>query len=106
MLPIGCFLFVWVFDFESKGNDSRRADVSTSCESSTNLGSSGRHAAIGLSDPATILGSSPGRDSTMKMRMTIGFGANLREHVPDPVQPLLGLWLMRSLLSLEELPWS
>ena len=35
MLPVGCFLFVWVFGFESKGNDSRRANVPTSCVSST-----------------------------------------------------------------------
>ena len=72
------FPFCLVFDFESKGNDSRRADVSTSCESSTNHGSSDHHAAIGLSDLATTHGSSPGRDSTMKTRMTIESGANLQ----------------------------
>ena len=100
------FPFCLFFDFESKGNDSRRADVSTSCESSTNHGSSDHHAAIGLSDLATTLGSSPGRDSTMKTQMTIESGASLREHVLDPAQPSQGLSLLLSLPSLEELPWS
>ena len=77
--------------FKSKGNDSRRAKIPTSCVSSTSHGSSDRHAAIGLSDSATILGSSLRRDSMMRKRMTIETGANLRELVPDPGLPSPGL---------------